>query len=27
VTPAGQVPTSDSLLASVDALARRLGTA
>ena len=27
VTPGGQVPTTDSLLASVDALARRLGTA
>jgi uncharacterized protein YidB (DUF937 family) len=27
VTPGGQVPTADSLLASVDALARRLGTA
>ena len=26
VTPGGQVPTADSLLASVDALARRLGT-
>ena len=27
VTPGGQVPTADSLLASVDALSRRLGTA
>jgi uncharacterized protein YidB (DUF937 family) len=27
VTPGGQVPTADSLVASVDALARRLGTA
>ena len=27
VTPGGQVPTADSLLASVDALAQRLGTA
>ena len=26
VTPGGQVPTADSLLASVDAIARRLGT-
>jgi uncharacterized protein YidB (DUF937 family) len=26
VTPDGQVPTADSLVASVDALARRLGT-
>ena len=26
VTPGGQVPTADSLVASVDAIARRLGT-